>query len=142
MATRAPAARRRELRGLPAHRAHRLVLALADLLVRRHVLVDALVVSSAAPTDLPASAAVLLQLLQHRAMPFRILCRLAVASRYSCSAFFSPDLAVLWDLLEHLLHTFVAGRRILATAAVASAQPGGVGAAGAALLVVGVDAAR
>ncbi len=55
-----------------------------------------LVVSSAAPTDLPASAAFSFSSFNIGAMPFRILCRLAVPSRYSCNAFFSPDFAVLW----------------------------------------------
>ena len=88
-----------------------------------------LVVSRAAATDLPASAALSLSSFNIGAMPFRILCRLAVESRYSCRAFFSPDLAVLWISSSTFLTTLSAFCGILATAAVASAHPGGVGAA-------------
>ena len=88
-----------------------------------------LVVSSAAPTDLPASEAYCLSSFTIGAMPPRILCRLAVASRYSWRAFFSPDLAVLWISSSTFFTTLSPVAGIFATAAVASAQPGGVGAA-------------
>ena len=88
-----------------------------------------LVVSRAAATDLPASEAYLPTSFHIGAMPLRILCRFAVASRYSCSAFFSPDLAELWISSRTFFTTSLLFAGILATAAVASAQPGGEGAA-------------
>jgi len=67
----------------------------------------------------------------------RILCRLAVASRYSCSAFFSPDLAVLWISSSNLLHTLSPVAGILAQpGGLRAPSPAAVGRGGAALLVV------
>ena len=84
--------------------------------------------SSAAPTALPVSPVRCFSSFHIGAMLPRTLCRAAVDSRNSFSAFFSPSTAERWISSSSFCTTRSPVGGIFATAAAASPQPGAVGA--------------
>ena len=88
-----------------------------------------LVASRAPETARATSAAIFCISFHAGAIAERILCLFAVASRNSCSAFFSPAIADFW-ISSSTFFTMPSGvGGIFATAATASVQPGAAGAA-------------